>query len=59
MITRIRAADLQVRALATHSQELIDGTVMAAILRTQPLVRLANSGGAFVQWETDVRQFQN
>ena len=58
VIARIRAADLQVRALATFSQELVDGTVMAAILRTQPAVRLANSGGAFVSWQTDVRQFQ-
>ena len=58
LIAKIRAADFEMRALATHSQELVDGTVMAAILRTQPSVRIANSGGAFKQWTTDVRQFQ-
>ena len=58
LITKIHAADFEMRALATYSQELVDGTVMAAILRTQPSVRIANSGGAFLQWATDVRQFQ-
>lgn len=58
LITAINAADLEMRALATHSVELVDGTVMAAILRTQPKVRIANSGGAFVDWQSDARMFQ-
>lgn len=58
LITKIAAADLELRALATHSLELIDGTVMAAILRTQPEITFANSGGAYARWETDTRVFQ-
>ena len=59
LITKIAAADLDLRALATHSLTLADGTVMAAILQTQPEVTFANSGGAYARWQGNARTFQS
>lgn len=58
LISQMQAADLEVRALATHSLELIDGTIMAAILRTQPEVTLVNGPGEAISWTTNTRAFE-
>ncbi len=59
LVTKIAAADLKVRALATHSLELVDGTVMAAILLTQPTITFADSGGAFTRWQSGAHSFHH
>ena len=58
LVSQMQAADLEVRALATHSIELIDGTIMAAILRTQPEVTLVNGPGEAISWATNTRAFE-
>ena len=58
LISQMQAADLEVRALATHSVELIDGTIMAAILRTRPEVILVNGPGEAVSWTTDPHVYE-